>query len=137
MDTTQKSNGLVELSTDNGYVLHRIGSEDYPPIRRIMTTTPGDWEEVAVNDIPPYTKTEYDAKAAELVRKKYSADEEFALQRKMINATQPCPAALSEDAAAKAAREYAEYNAYVEQCKAEARRPELYRKDTIDPTTRK
>lgn len=126
MEKTYKPNlNMWQLDTDADHILHRIGSEDYTEIRHTIVKDPDAWEEVAVTDIPPYTKSEYDAKVAELVREKYTADEEFALHRKMFNAMLPQAAALSDDAVAeadaeKAMEEYAEYNAYVEQCKLDA-----------------
>jgi len=105
------------FSTDDKYV-HRLGTDSY--FRRsttLPTDTVDDFEEV--DELPAYTKAEYDAKVAELVRRKYSESEEFAIQRKMLN-TLLSPMTLSEDAAENAVSEYAEYNEYVERCKADA-----------------
>lgn len=133
MNTTQKSNNLVELSTDSEHILHRIGSEGYTEIRRITTANPSEWEEVAVTDIPPYTKDEYDKKVAELVREKYTADEEFALQRKMLNAVMSPDTISAEGSASKALEEYQAYNVYVQECKLKAKDPELYVKSEDIP----
>lgn len=129
MNTTQKSNNLVELSTDSEHILHRIGSEDYSEIRKIMTPNPSEWEEIAVSDIPPYTKAEYDNKVAELVREKYTADEEFALQRKMLNAVMSPETISADGSAGRAIDEYQAYNAYVQGCKQRAKDASLYVKD--------
>lgn len=124
--TFKESCGLWELSTDKAHILHRKGSYYYTEIRRATVTDPDDWEEVAAGDIPAYTRNEYETKVDDLIRRRYSASEEFAIQRKMLNALMPQTAALDGDAgtaafdADKAIAEYAEYNAYAEQCKAEA-----------------
>lgn len=136
MDKTFKQHSnLWELSAAAGSILHRKGSEDYPRIRKAMVR-PQDadsYEEVAEADIPPYTKTEYDAKVAELVRERYRADEEFAIQRKMIGVmTTPSPLSEAADAdsapadSAAILDEFQAYNAYVEQCKARAKDAGLY-----------
>lgn len=122
------NNKLVMLTASEGCVLRRKGGDPHSEIRNVAVTTADldNWEEVPVADIPPYTKAEYDAKVAELVRSRYSESEEFALQRKMLNAMLPQP--LSEDGdtepfdAEKAMAEYAQYNTYVEQCKTNAPR---------------
>ena len=122
------NNKLVMLTASEGCVLRRKGGDPHSEIRNATVTTADldNWEEVPEADIPPYTKAEYDAKVAELVRSRYSESEEFALQRKMLNAMLPQPAALSDDGdtepfdAEKAMTEYAQYNAYVEQCKLSA-----------------
>lgn len=90
--------------------------------------------EVAVTDIPPYTKSEYDAKVAELVREKYTADEEFALQRKMINAVMPPDTISADGSASKALEEYQAYNTYVQGCKARAKDASLYILSAVKPT---
>lgn len=121
--TYNPNNNLWQLDTDGSHILHRIGSDDYPVIRRTIVKAEDidRWEEVAVEDIPPYTKAEYDAKVAELVHERYTADEESALHRKMINAIMS-PATVSEEGAAdKALEEYEAYNAYVQGCKARAK----------------
>ena len=121
-----ENTGRWSLATDESHVLRRKGSDDGSDIRRVSTKHPDDWEEVPVGDIPAYTRNEYETKVDELIRRRYSASEEFAIQRKMLNALMPQTAALDGDAEAatfdadKAIAEYAEYNAYAEQCKAEA-----------------
>lgn len=117
---------MWKLDCDNGHILHRIGNEDYPIIRHafVKVDDVDNYEEIAVSDIPPYTKTEYDKKVAELVREKYSESEEFAIQRKAINAAfSPSPQTAANN---NAMAEYSEYNAFVESCKQKAKDPELY-----------
>ncbi len=116
------------FSTDGKFV-HRIGTDSY--FKR-GTTLPADttdnFEEA--DEIPPYTKAEYDAKVAELVRERYTESEEFALQRKAINAAFS-PSTLSADNNA-ALDEYAAYNSYVEECKQRAKDEELYKTDMAE-----
>lgn len=122
------NNNLIMLTASEGCVLRRKGGDPHSEIRNATVTIADldNWEDVPVADIPPYTKAEYDAKVAELVRSRYSESEEFALQRKMLNAMLPQPATLSDDSdtepfnAEKAMAEYTEYNTYVEQCKLSA-----------------
>ena len=120
MEKTFKATiNMWSLVATEGLVLHRIGSDDYS---RMATVKPEDidlYEEVALADVPPYTKAEYDAKVAEMVRRRYSASEEFAIQRKVINSLLS-PMTLSADTAEKTMAEYADYNNYVQQCKADA-----------------
>lgn len=96
---------MWQLDTDQGHILHRVGSDDYTEIRHTMVKDPDAWEEIAVADIPPYTKAEYKAKIVELIRQRYDQDDENGILRQRD--TKP--------------DEFAEYDAYVEQCKAEAR----------------
>lgn len=118
-------NNMLYMSCDSDHILHKIGSEDYSPIRRIVIKNEDEdkWEQVAVSDIPPYTRQEYIDKTISLIREKYTESDEFAIQRKMLNAMMP--QTLSEDEAVndneKAITEYTEYNQYVESCKAKAK----------------
>lgn len=106
MEKTYKENlGMWQLDTDSGHILHRKGSDDHTEIRHTMVKDPDAWEEIAVADIPPYTKAEYKAKIVELIRQRYDQDDENGILRQRD--TKP--------------DEFAEYDAYVEQCKAEAR----------------
>ena len=112
MTTTEKKNNLVEISTDESHILHRIGSEEYQELRRatIAATDLANWEEIAVADIPPYTEAEYKAKVRELIRERYSADDEFALINNVM-------AGVTE----KRQSEYAAYQDYRAECKKRAR----------------
>ena len=106
MEKTYKEKlGMWQLDTDQGHILHKVGSDDHTEIRHAMVKDPEAWEEIAVADIPPYTKAEYKAKIVELIRQRYDQDDENGILRQRD--TKP--------------DEFAEYDAYVEQCKAEAR----------------
>lgn len=74
---TKKTGNSTVLSAENGYI-HRKGSDNYvKSIIMLSSDTIEDYEEVP--EKPAYTKAEYDAKVAELVREKYSESEEFAI----------------------------------------------------------
>lgn len=103
-----------QVFSSNGLYVHRLGTETYFKRGTILKTdTIADFEEV--DELPMFTKQEYDDKVAELVRSRYNESEEFAIQRKAINAAFS-PSVVSDNAQ-KALNEYAAYNAYVEECK--------------------
>lgn len=115
MNKTQKANGLYALDTDAEHILHRIGSDDYSEIRRATVKDPEVWEEIAVADIPPYTKAQYDAEVERLIAEKYSHGKEIEVNRE--HDTKP--------------ERFAEYLAYIEECKVRAKEnltknPEMY-----------
>ena len=117
MIKTDKIGSLTRLIATEGYI-HKLGTDTYVKSIVILSSESIEaYEEVM--EIPPFTKAEYDAKVAELVRQKYTESEEFAIQRKMLN-TLLSPMSMSEDSAEKASAEYGAYNSYVEQCKADA-----------------
>ena len=99
------------VSTDNTHILHFKGSDNYNPIRKLTTANPEDWEEIAIEDIPPYTNAEYAAKVSELIHQKYSLDDEIALY-----------ANLKDDPTEKRKNEFAEYLAFRKQCKEQAKK---------------
>ena len=84
MIQTKKIGSLTQLTATNGYV-HKIGTDTYvQTIIMLPTETLGMYEEVV--EKPAYTKEQYDKLVAELVRERYTESEEFAIQRKAINA---------------------------------------------------
>lgn len=96
------------LDTDSDeFILHRIGSDSYSHIHHAVVPSADidNWEEIAIADIPSYTQADYKAKVVELIRQRYSIDEEIAILRQ-------------RDAKPE---EFAAYNTYAEECKAEAR----------------
>lgn len=121
MELKNISNNLVEISTDSEHILHKIGNKDYPIIRRIIVheNRVSDLEEVDATSAPFYMEDERDAKIEELIRQRYSAGKEFAIQRKAINVLMS-PATLSDEDAESSLSEYSDYNAYVEECIANA-----------------
>lgn len=118
---------ITKLTASKGWI-HKKGTETYAKsIMMLPTDSIDDYEEV--DEIPAFTKSEYDRKVAELVRRRYSESEEFAIQRKRMNAI---TAASGESVAGSAGSElanseYEEYNSYVERCKEEAKNPDLYK----------
>lgn len=111
MKKTYKLNlNMWALDTDEAHILHRIGSDDYSPIRHTTVKDPEQWKEIAVADIPPYTEAEYKAKVEELIRERYSASDEFALINNVMSG-----------ATEKRQSEYAEYQEYREECKQRAK----------------
>ena len=115
--------GMWELATDADHIIHRIGAGSYPEIRKVMVLNPEQWEEIAVADMPPYTEEEYNAKVAELIHERYSADRETSLINNMLE-LEPTEAHKTE---------YAEYQRFRAECKARAKDAELYIKDVPEP----
>lgn len=111
MDKTYKpSINMWSLDSDADHILHKIGSDNYTPIRHTMTRDPEAWEEVSIADIPPYTEAEYKAKVEELIREQYTVSDEFALINNVM-------AGVTE----KRQNEYAAYQEYREECKRRAK----------------
>ena len=99
---------LYHINTDgDGFILHRIGSDSYSHIHHAVVPSADidNWEEIAIADIPSYTQADYKAKVIELIRQRYSIDDETAILRQRD--TKP--------------EEFDAYNTYAEECKAEAR----------------
>ena len=133
----EEATGMYHLTAAEGHILHETGSDDYPRLHNASTPTPDEWEELTEENVPPYTQSEYREKVKQLVAERYDVPEELALQRKMFAAVMPSAATLDEadeaDGSAidpeKAMAEFAEYNAYVEACKAKAKVELLNRKN--------
>lgn len=107
------------LDTDEDHILHRTESADYPEIRHTTVRDPDGWEEIAVADIPPYTEAEYNAKVAELIHERYSADRETSLINNMLE-VEPTEAHKTE---------YAEYQRFRAECKLRAKDASLYQRE--------
>lgn len=121
IESTKLTSGLTKLTATTG-LIHKIGTDIYAKsIIMLPSDTPDMYEEV--DEKPAYTKEQYDSKVAELVRDRYTESEEFAIQRKAINAAFS-PSVTSEDSAAM--DEYQAYNAYVDECKERAMNPAEY-----------
>lgn len=121
--------GLVSLTADPGKALHREGTESYHSQITVPKADVHLYTEVDRSVIPAFTKAQYDAKVAELVRERYSESEEFAIQRKYLNfLAKGKPEGPDEFAEVfPALSEYIAYNDYVEQCKEDAKNPDLYK----------
>ena len=113
---------MVRLDVPGTHILHRIGSEDYTPIRH-TTVDPdrvADYEAVtheAAEAVKAARAAEavYKSRVVALIRARYDQDDENAILRQRD--TKP--------------GEFAAYNAYVEDCKTKVRAEmEAERKDS-------
>ena len=106
------------VSSTEGKFIRRKGSDSYFRRSTVLSgETEADFAEV--DEVPEYTKAEYDAMVARLVRQRYSADEEFAIQRKMIDAMVN-PVTADADSEPVAMQEFRVYNEFVNECKEKA-----------------
>lgn len=128
--------GFVEISCDKAHIIRRKGSDDTTENR--MTTVPSgteeEWEEVVLADVlaekeRQEQKEAYKADVVTRIRARYSSDDENAILRKMLALTSmPMPAAEGAELEAIEQRtqqimtEFEEYNAFAEECKAEAKK---------------
>jgi hypothetical protein len=128
--TTSKIPGFIRITCDKNHYLHRVGSKEYPEIHDVTVpeALAAEWEEIPLADVPKYTEAEYSAKTVELIRRKYSQDDEIAILRKFAALSLATPAGLTAEQIDDHARhaeaviaELHEYNDYAEACKAEAR----------------
>lgn len=120
----KKIGTFTQLTAENGYI-HKIGTDTYcKSLIMLSQDSLEDYEEV--DEIPSYTKSEYDNKVNELIRERYTQSEENALKRKIINTL--LLNTLSEDTAEHIIDEYSEFNTYVEHCKVLAKDSNLYLK---------
>lgn len=110
---------VISLECDNEHIIHMVGQDDYPEIRRIKINPEhiNLYEEIAIVDIPPYTKAQYKAAIIKLIRQRYDQDDENGILRQRD--TKP--------------DEFAAYNAYAEQCKIKAK--ELLILESINKNT--
>lgn len=105
-----ETDGRWTLHAAEGHILHRIGSDDYTPLHHASTPNPDEWEEIS-EDVAASRKAALSAEVAyksriiALIRARYDQDDETAILRQRD--TKP--------------DEFAAYNAFVEQCKAQAR----------------
>lgn len=101
------------LSCTQDYIIHKIGSDEYPIIRKsvVAAETADSYEEVAVSDIPPYTENQYKAAVESLIRERYSASDEIALINNI----------MEENPSEEHQSEYAAYQSYREECKIKAK----------------
>lgn len=110
MNKTQLPNGQWQLDSADGHILHHKGSDDYTPLRHARVTSPDEWEELTEAEATSLTaaresEAAYKQRIIALIRTRYDQDDETAILRQRD--TKP--------------DEFAEYNAFVEDCKARAR----------------
>lgn len=93
-----------QIYSDSGKYIHRIGSETYfKKVFAFDTDRIEDFEEV--EEVPKYTRYEYIEKVKELIKEKYTIEDELALHRQRE---------------AKS-NEFAEYSQFCEDCKIRAK----------------
>lgn len=120
--TELKNNpNFVKLETDAEHFLRRKGETAITHTRSALVAIDkaDDWEEVELAPAlaqleAEKRENEYSDEVAKLVRQEYSESEEFAIQRKAINAGL-YPSDTSSDSIAL--QEYKQYNEFVEGCK--------------------
>lgn len=105
-------NGFVEISCDEAHIIRRKGSDDTTENRRttIPSGTESQWEEVAFADVTAAKEAKqreeaYEAEVERRIRTRYSVSAELAILRQRDSKPE----------------EFAEYNAFAEECKAEAK----------------
>ena len=97
----------TKMTCDADHIIHDRNSSDYPEIRAISVPIGQEhiYEVIPVSDIPPYPASLYKAKLVAMIRERYDQDDENGLLRQQNSKPE----------------EFAEYNAYVEQCKAKVK----------------
>lgn len=105
--------GFLEISCDTAHIIRRKGSDDTAENR--MTTVPygteDEWEEVVLADVlaekeRQEQKEAYENDVEARIRARYSVSQELAILRQRDSKPE----------------EFAEYNAFAEECKAEAKK---------------
>lgn len=115
-----------QIYSDSGKTVHKLGTDTYFTRRTLLKgEKESDFEEV--DEIPFPTKSEYDNKVSELIRERYSQDEENAIKSKVLASL--LPNTLSEETNEKHMKQFEEFNAYREECKLKAKNPDLYTED--------
>ena len=100
----KESIGLWEITAGEGKVLRRRGSQEPSDARRATVADPEEWEDVAAEAIPQYSHEEYCREVERLIALRYSHGREIEVNRERESKPE----------------QFAEYMAYVEQCKVEA-----------------
>ena len=113
MNIRNINENLIEIIADSNHIIHRKGQDSYPEITKaaIRLDDLENWEEVSIEDIPPYTQAEYKEEIIKLIRERYDQDDEFAILRKIAQSP------TNE----RYINEYNEYNSFVEDCKTKAK----------------
>ena len=113
MNIRNINENLIEIIADSNHIIHRKEQDSYPEITKaaIRLDDLENWEEVSIEDIPPYTQVEYKEEIIKLIRERYDQDDEFAILRKIAQSP------TNE----RYINEYNEYNSFVEDCKTKAK----------------
>ena len=99
----QKVNGIWQSS--DGKKLRRISTGAIGTLHAALSgDTAESFEELSADDIPTYTREQYRAETERLIAERYTTGQEIQFAREK-----------------EAADGYADYLAYIEQCKARAR----------------
>lgn len=98
---TRNIGNLIELSSENGYI-HKIGTETYFK-KGVIVDSIDNYEEVA--EMPKYTRQEYIDKVRELIKERYTIEDELALHRQRESKL----------------AEFEEYSQFCEECKIRAK----------------
>lgn len=107
---------VLEISTDNGFI-HHVGTDTYFKRGCIRTEDLDLYE--WVEEQPKYTKAEYNAEVERLIAERYTTGQEIQFAREKADAGQ----------------KYADYLAYVEECKQKAKENLITRKENQDNET--
>lgn len=105
MKIIEKGNGMFRIVAENGLTLIRKGQDFSGSVFSEITVPErdkGNWEEI---EIPPYTQAEYIEEVRRRVAMQYHIEDEMAILRQRD--TKP--------------EEFEAYNAFAEQCKADAK----------------
>lgn len=107
-----KVDGFVELTCDEDHIIRRKGSETADGNRAAIVPdgTEGEWEELSLAEVNAAKEAKereaaYEADVEARIRERYSVSQELAILRQRDTKRD----------------EFAEYNAYAERCKAEAK----------------
>ena len=113
MNIRNINENLIEIIADSNHIIHRKGQDSYPKITKaaIKLDDLENWEEVSIEDMPPYSQVEYKEEIIKLIRERYDQDDEFAILRKIAQSP------TNE----RYINEYNEYNSFVEDCKTKAK----------------
>lgn len=113
---------MVELSAPSGETLRRKGTTGTPGVAKcvVAATDVEMWESVADSVVVEAIESErremeYRTEVANLIHRRYTADDEAAILRKRIALVS------SETEDEDVLNEFQEYNSYAEKCKKEAR----------------
>lgn len=129
MKQQKLNNGFINLIAEDGFYLAEVGKPlaECGEISKVLVkeTETEKWIEVsklAVDDAKAEAEREqkYKARVVELIREKYSADDEAAILRKYL-AVHSQPQPFSDAKMDEIVTEFDDYNAFAEECKSKAK----------------
>lgn len=122
-------NGMVSLIASEGHYLRKIGTSDAETNEITRCAIKADkaleYEEVLTERVmeakaEAEAEQKYKARVVELIREKYSADDEAAILRKYL-AVHSQPQPFSDAKMDEIVMEFDAYNAFAEECKSKAK----------------